>query len=99
LCPGDITREHYYLVKTNSMEYKKVLGALTIAAALSTSGVAFAQTSSTTVTGTTGSAATTPTAPNTGAGGDTAQNLALLGGSALVVAAGSAYMARRKVIA
>jgi UDP-N-acetylmuramyl tripeptide synthase len=96
------------------MEYKKVLGALTIAAALSTSGVAFAQTSSTTVTGTTGtsgnttttsttgttgSAATTPTAPNTGAGGDTAQNLALLGGSALVVAAGSAYMARRKVIA
>lgn len=64
-------------------------------------GTAFAQTASTTTTtGTTvttpTTGATTPTAPNTGAGGDAAQNLTLLGVSALVAVGGAAYLARTK---
>mgnify|MGYP003388141834 CR=1 FL=1 len=78
--------------------YKKVLAVLTIAGALATSGVAFAQTASTTTT-TTVAPVTTPTAPNTGAGGDAAQNMALLAGSVLVVAAGATYLARKRLTA
>jgi hypothetical protein len=49
-------------------------------------------------TGTTGTSVTsssTPGAPNTGAGGDTTENLLLLGLSGLVVVAGGAYLARK----
>ncbi|MDE1925426.1 MAG: hypothetical protein KGH79_04610, partial [Patescibacteria group bacterium] len=54
---------------------------------------ALAQTTTyTTATGTTST--TTPGAPNTGAGGDTTQNLLLLGISGLIVIAGGAYLAR-----
>lgn len=85
--------------------YKKVLGALTIASALTMGSTAFAQTASTsattgasttTTTNTTGTSATTPTAPNTGAGGNAADNYLVLGASALVAAAGAAYLARSK---
>ena len=88
--------------------YKKTLAALTIAGALASSGVAFAQTASTTTgTGTTNTTTTTdtntttatPAAPNTGSGGDAATTMAMLGGSALVVAAGAAYLARKRVTA
>jgi hypothetical protein len=78
---------------------KKVLGTLAILSALAMGGTAFAQTAST--TGTSGSATTdttgtTPAAPNTGAGGDAAANLAMLGASALVAAGGAVYLARSK---
>jgi len=74
------------------MNYKKVLGALTILGALATGGTALAQTTTTSTT-------SSPGSPNTGAGGTAAENLALLGGSALVAVAGAAYLARRKSIA
>ena len=100
-----------YLSLRYMTNYKKVFGALTILGALAMGGTAFAQTASTTTTtgaattgtsattgtgATTGTSATTPTAPNTGAGGDTSENLALLGVSALVAAGGAAYLARSK---
>jgi uncharacterized protein HemX len=80
---------------------QKTLGAIAIGSALLlTSGVAYAQTSSTTSSGstttTTDTTGTTPTAPNTGAGGDSANNMAVLVTSALVAAAGLGYLARRK---
>jgi hypothetical protein len=85
---------------------KKFLGALTIAGLLSTGTIAFAQTSTSTTTGTTGATtttgttdSTTPGTPNTGAGGDTATNLALLGASALIAAGGAAYLARKRSLA
>jgi hypothetical protein len=84
------------------MQYKKVLGALTILGALAAGSTAFAQTASTTTTTDptiTTTSATTPTAPNTGAGGSAAENYALLGGSALVLVAGATYLARKRVIA
>ena len=56
-------------------------------------------TTGTGTTGTTGTAATTPTAPNTGAGGDTAANLAILTASALVAMGGAAYLARKRTMA
>jgi len=50
--------------------------------------------SSSSTTGTNGS--TTPGIPNTGAGGDTAANIALLTTSGIVVLGGAAYLLRRK---
>ena len=56
--------------------------------------------SSTTGTGTTGTSGTgTPGVPNTGAGGDAAANLAILGVSAAVAVIGGAYIARRRALA
>lgn len=54
---------------------------------------------STTGTGTTGTGGTmvTPGAPETGFGGNTATNIALLTASALVVLGGAAYVARKLV--
>lgn len=76
------------------MNYKKVLGALAIVSALAMGTTAFAQTAST--TDTTGTTATTPTVPNTGTGGNAAENLAMLGASALIAVGGAAYLARGK---
>ena len=56
----------------------------------------YAQTASTTTNTSAGSAATAPGAPSTGAGGSAAQNLAVLGASALALAAGGAYLARAR---
>jgi len=80
--------------------YKKVLGAAAIVSALAMGGTAFAQTTtsagaSTTVTT---PAAVTPTAPNTGAGGNAAENYALLGITGLIAAAGVTYLARSKKV-
>ena len=90
--------------------YKKVLGATAILGALAMGGTAFAQTTTTTttdasttvapttVTPTDSSTTVTPTAPNTGAGGDAAQNYALLGVTGLIAAAGVTYLARGKKV-
>lgn len=75
---------------------KKIAGTLALVGLLGTGSVAFAQTSTTT-TGTT--TTTVPGTPNTGAGGDTAVNLALLGASALIAAGGAAYLARKQSLA
>ncbi len=85
----------------------KLIGAAALALLLSAS-VAAAQTTNygTTNTGTTKTsvtssttkaktATTTPGAPNTGAGGDMATNMALLGTSAVAALAGIAYLGRR----
>ncbi len=77
--------------------YQKTLGALTIAGSLLTSSVAFAQTTTPTSASTT--VDTTVSAPNTGAGGDAAQNIALLGGSALILLAGAVYLGRKEATA
>lgn len=77
--------------------YHKALGALTIAGSLLSSGVAFAQTTTPTTSTTTTTG--TVTAPNTGAGGDAAQNIALLGGSALILLAGALYLGRKEATA
>lgn len=83
------------------MNAKKVAGALAVASMLLVSGVAFAQTTTTDLTGsstTSGtSTTTTPGVPNTGAGGDTTANLIVLGASGLVVAAGGTYLLRKKI--
>ena len=63
-----------------------VIGALTLAAPL-----ALAQTTSTS-TGST----TAPGTPNTGAGGDMAQNLAMLAVSGAAALGAAAYLAKRK---
>lgn len=55
-------------------------------------GTALAQT--TTDTGTLGT--TTPAVPNTGAGGDLAANLTLLGTTGLAALAGGTYLARKR---
>lgn len=81
---------------------KRIAGTVAILSVLALAGPALAQTttgttypSSSSTTGTTGiMTSTTPGAPNTGAGGDTTQNLLLLGISGLVVVAGGAYLAR-----
>lgn len=79
---------------------KKIISGLALSAVLLGAPLAFAQTTtgSTTYT-TTGSASTTasttPGVPNTGAGGDAAQNLLLLGISAAVALAGIAYLSAR----
>ncbi len=75
--------------------YQKALGALTIAASLLSGSVAFAQTTTPTTTTTTSAV----TAPNTGVGGDAAQNIALLGGSALILLAGALYLGRKEATA
>lgn len=87
------------------MKTKKLAAALTTAALLLGAPVAFAQTGTSTGTGagitatTSGTGGsidtTTPGAPNTGAGGDAAANLLVLGISGLVLVAGGAYLARR----
>jgi hypothetical protein len=73
--------------------YQKILGALTIAGTLASGSVAFAQTTTPRP-----ATSTTPnvTAPNTGVGGDAAQNIALLGGSALILLAGAVYLGRKE---
>jgi hypothetical protein len=53
-------------------------------------------TGSTSTGGTTGTTSTTPGIPNTGAGGDAATNIALLGISALALVGGGAYLARQR---
>jgi len=47
---------------------------------------------------TSGGSTTTPGVPNTGAGGDSAGNLAVLGVSALVALGGAAYLARQRYV-
>jgi len=71
------------------MHAKKIVSAFVLALALLSGGVAYAQTdASSTIT-------TTPGVPNTGAGGDTTTNLAVLGASALIAIAGGAYLLRK----
>ncbi len=90
-------RTHYQLFNLCMTNYKKALGALAILGALATGGTAFAQTASTTTTAVpVDTSVTTPTAPNTGAGGSAAENYLVLGASALVAAAGALYVARGK---
>ncbi len=60
-----------------------------------TTGSSTGGTGSTTSTGTTVTS-TTPGVPNTGAGGDVATNLTLLGVSALALIGGGAYLARQR---
>lgn len=90
----------------------KIAGSAVLGSALllGGAGLVFAQTYNTTgTTGSTGSAtvtggssttsgggSTTPGVPNTGAGGDSAGNLAVLGVSALVALGGAAYLARQR---
>ena len=66
---------------------------ITTGSSTSGSGVGVTTMPNTAATGTTG---TTPGVPNTGAGGDAAGNLAILGASALVAIGGAAYLARQK---
>ena len=64
---------------------KSIAGAaLTVALLVASSGVALAQTTT-----------TTPTTPNTGAGGDAAANMLVLGTSALLALSSGVYLARR----
>jgi hypothetical protein len=69
-------------------------GASAASPTTNTSGTAGSATTNSS-SGTTGSS-TTPGVPNTGAGGDAAANLAVLGASAIVVAGGAAYLASRR---
>ena len=71
--------------------------AVATALLLGGAGLASAQTSSTTTStaSTTSTGVTTPSSPNTGAGGDMAGNLLLLGVSALVAVGSGAYVARK----
>ncbi len=78
---------------------KLASGAAISAMLLGGSSMAFAQTTTTT-TGTdttTMTSSSTPGVPNTGAGGDAATNLALLGISALALIGGGAYLARQRL--
>lgn len=88
------------------LQSKKILGTAAVLSLLALAGPALAQTATgasstlyggtTSATGASGTmTSTTPGAPNTGAGGDTTQNLVLLGLSGLVVVAGGAYLARK----
>jgi hypothetical protein len=70
-------------------------GASAASPTTNTSGTAGSATTNSS-SGTTGSSSTTPGVPNTGAGGDAAANLAVLGASAIVVAGGAAYLASRR---
>jgi hypothetical protein len=87
----------------NTMRIGKFAGSMAVASALllSGAGLVSAQTYTTgsvtpaTATGT-NATGTTPGVPNTGAGGDVATNLALLGASAVIVVGGAAYLARKK---
>lgn len=76
------------MATTKKLMARVGLGALIALAA----PFAFAQTSTTT-------SSTTPTAPNTGAGGDMAQNLLLMGVSSAAVLGAAAYLASRKASA
>jgi hypothetical protein len=68
----------------------KTLGTAAIGTLLMT-GAAFAQTTTDDVTGT-----TTVGTPNTGAGGDLAVNMLLLGGSALAAIGALAYLRKQQ---
>jgi hypothetical protein len=68
----------------------KTLGTATIGTLLMT-GAAFAQTTTDDVSG-----STTVGTPNTGAGGDLAVNMLLLGGSAAAAIAAFAYLRKRE---
>ncbi|MDB5237904.1 MAG: hypothetical protein JWM46_174 [Candidatus Kaiserbacteria bacterium] len=68
------------------MKVKNIAPIVALAMLLS-AGVASAQTT----------ASTTPGVGNTGAGGDSAANMLLLGTSALVAIGGTAYLARKQV--
>ncbi len=80
---------------------KKIIGTMALALMVS-AGVAGAQTTTDTVTTDTagGAVSTTttglPGTPNTGVGGDAAENMLLLGSSALAAIAGAAYLLSRR---
>jgi hypothetical protein len=89
------------------LDWKKSAAALAVAGSLLGSGVAFAQTSSTT-TDTSGTVNTTtsatdptttsaPGTPNTGAGGDAASNLLVLATTGVAALAGVAFLARKAI--
>jgi hypothetical protein len=82
------------------MTLKTIGKALGTAAAgtLLMTGAAFAQTDTTGTTDTTDlSGSTTVGTPNTGAGGDLAVNMLLLGGSAAAAVAAFAYLRKQRV--
>ena len=72
------------------MHLKKTIAALAVVGSLLTTGVAFAQTTTTT------GSSTTPGTPNTGAGGTATANWVVLGATGLVALAGIGYLATRK---
>jgi hypothetical protein len=81
------------------MTAKKIIGTAALATLLLAGSVAAqSTTSSSTDTGTGGTTATTPGTPNTGAGGNVAENMMILTGSALAAVAGAALLRKRNTM-
>lgn len=79
------------------MTVGKIISSAALATILLAGGAGIAMAQTTTTTGTTGTTGTVGV-PNTGAGGDAAVNILLLGTSALIAIGGGSYLARKLAV-